>query len=427
MRVFYSENGTPNMEFRSGDQGEIRLWGTYYTYNPAGQVTGSWGNGPNGGGELRLNDAAGSQVFGLTHPYSNGYPYLDLQNGTYPSYFRQWNSSGSGAYIAGSPSPDSSKYLYNFRLSNSTVGGGGVYQDSDNQWMCRNWWGGNGAYGSLNVMNQYGYTSLLVQDYNDSAELFAFNNYPSVPYGWQAWLVDSTVGPVVLYYNAAGTNTITFEAETGNANFDGTASVSDLTINDMPFCDAVWDCDTPPPFTADGDGGGESGWHAQQTSVSPSSGMVWFEDAPAPVGVQVGEGRLDHGRAWIELDPDFMATVVVGADQPMMVYLTPMDDCNGLYVKRGTSGFEAIELNGGTSDASFAFRVVAKRQAPRSGPHDASGTPEQAFSQQPSTQPSAAARFRMPPWSITPPPAGPSEVPQAPPANNPPHPTLLRR
>jgi len=82
---------------------------------------------------------------------------------------------------------------------------------------------------------------------------------------------------------------------------------------------------------------------------------VWFED--------VGEGRLQNGRAHIELDPTFLETVAVTAESPMKVFIQLNDpDCQGTAVVRGLTGFDVIELRNGTSDAAFTFRVMAKRR-----------------------------------------------------------------
>jgi len=81
---------------------------------------------------------------------------------------------------------------------------------------------------------------------------------------------------------------------------------------------------------------------------------VWFED--------FGSGRLANGRAHIELDPLFLETVTIDENNPMKVFITLNDECNGVYVKKGKTGFDVIELNNGKSNASFDWRVVAKRK-----------------------------------------------------------------
>ncbi len=82
---------------------------------------------------------------------------------------------------------------------------------------------------------------------------------------------------------------------------------------------------------------------------SPES---WFED--------FGEGTLSKGKATVRLAADFMRCIGRGA---FHVFLTPLGDCNGLYVQRRKSGgFEVRELAGGTSTLKFSYRVVAKRK-----------------------------------------------------------------
>jgi len=80
---------------------------------------------------------------------------------------------------------------------------------------------------------------------------------------------------------------------------------------------------------------------------SPES---WFED--------VGFGALVNGRAEISLDPGFAATVQTGQYH---VFLSEYDGSNGLYVTaRSATGFEVRA--GGAVDASFSYRVMAKRK-----------------------------------------------------------------
>ena len=77
----------------------------------------------------------------------------------------------------------------------------------------------------------------------------------------------------------------------------------------------------------------------------------WFED--------FGSARLARGRATVKLDADFAKVVKLNEYR---VFLTPEGNCQGLYVrKRGTS-FEVSELQGGTSNVAFSYRIVAKRK-----------------------------------------------------------------
>ena len=88
--------------------------------------------------------------------------------------------------------------------------------------------------------------------------------------------------------------------------------------------------------------------------ICPESPEAWFED--------FGEGQLINGRAHIELDPLFLETVTINNQYPMKVFVQLNEDCNGVFVKRGDTGFDVIELQKGQSNAHFTYRVVAKRK-----------------------------------------------------------------
>ncbi|MEO0093979.1 MAG: hypothetical protein ABIK67_07000 [candidate division WOR-3 bacterium] len=92
----------------------------------------------------------------------------------------------------------------------------------------------------------------------------------------------------------------------------------------------------------------------QRLVYCQESPEVWFED--------FGEGQLRDGKADIQLDPTFLKTVTISEEHPMKVFVQLNDNCNGVYVKRGNTGFSVIELNNGTSNAHFTYRVVAKRK-----------------------------------------------------------------
>ena len=82
------------------------------------------------------------------------------------------------------------------------------------------------------------------------------------------------------------------------------------------------------------------------------SSEVWFED--------LGSGWLKKGTAVIEIDRLFAGTVNLGAGYH--VFLTPLGDCQGLYVTNKTAtAFEVHELGGGTSSVGFDYRIVAHR------------------------------------------------------------------
>jgi len=97
-----------------------------------------------------------------------------------------------------------------------------------------------------------------------------------------------------------------------------------------------------------------------RTSVGPvalycqESPESWFED--------FGEGTLKNGRAHIELDALFLETVTIDEQNPMKVFVQLHDEtCNGVAVKKGSTGFDVIELADGRSNGTFDYRIVAKR------------------------------------------------------------------
>jgi hypothetical protein len=95
----------------------------------------------------------------------------------------------------------------------------------------------------------------------------------------------------------------------------------------------------------------EGDWRLLYAQESPE---VWFED--------VGRGRLQNGKARIELEPVFLKTVTVDERHPMEIFVQLRGDCKGVYVLAGSTSFDVIELQGGTSNADFTYRVMAKRK-----------------------------------------------------------------
>lgn len=86
----------------------------------------------------------------------------------------------------------------------------------------------------------------------------------------------------------------------------------------------------------------------------PEAPEIYFQD--------YGEGQLVNGKAHIELDPDFAINVTINEKHPLRVFIQLEDDCNGVYVTNKTkTGFDVIELNGGSSNAKFIWTVTANR------------------------------------------------------------------
>jgi hypothetical protein len=92
----------------------------------------------------------------------------------------------------------------------------------------------------------------------------------------------------------------------------------------------------------------------QRLMYCTESTELWFEE--------IGSGQLRNGVAEITLDPLFLQTVTVNEQYPMRVLVTLTDDCNGVYVKKQADRFTVHELMGGTSNATFDYKVICKRK-----------------------------------------------------------------
>lgn len=82
---------------------------------------------------------------------------------------------------------------------------------------------------------------------------------------------------------------------------------------------------------------------------------VWFED--------IGGGQLINGQTHITLDNLFLETVFVNEKHPMRIFLQEEGESNGLIVIKDADnkGFIVKEKNGGNSNITFSYRILAKR------------------------------------------------------------------
>lgn len=86
----------------------------------------------------------------------------------------------------------------------------------------------------------------------------------------------------------------------------------------------------------------------------PESPEVLFQD--------FGRGQLSNGKCHITLDPIFSKNIKVDSSHPLNVIIQLRGNCSGVYVtNESQSGFDVIELMGGTSNAEFTYFVSAVR------------------------------------------------------------------
>jgi len=93
---------------------------------------------------------------------------------------------------------------------------------------------------------------------------------------------------------------------------------------------------------------------SQRRLYAPMSPESWYED--------FGRAELVAGRAEVELDTDFVAVLGI-EDGNYHVFLTPEGATGVLYVSsRDARAFTVHEQEGGTSNVTFSYRVVAKNK-----------------------------------------------------------------
>jgi hypothetical protein len=110
--------------------------------------------------------------------------------------------------------------------------------------------------------------------------------------------------------------------------------------------------------------GGLAGTGGKSCIVETSRGarLLYCQESPECWFEDFGEGHLVYGSSHVELDPLFLETVTVDATNPMKVFVQLGGPCEGVYVQKGLTGFEVLELHEGGSNVTFDYRMVAKRK-----------------------------------------------------------------
>lgn len=87
------------------------------------------------------------------------------------------------------------------------------------------------------------------------------------------------------------------------------------------------------------------------TLHAPETPEFYFQD--------YGQGKLRNGRAHIDIDPILAKNVAINEKHPLRVFIQLEGDCNGVFVTNKTAtGFDVVELNGGTSDVAFQWSIT---------------------------------------------------------------------
>jgi hypothetical protein len=87
------------------------------------------------------------------------------------------------------------------------------------------------------------------------------------------------------------------------------------------------------------------------TLHAPETPEFYFQD--------YGQARLTNGRAHINIDPILAKNVTINEQHPLRVFIQLEGDCNGVYVtNKTTSGFDVVELNGGSANVNFQWSIT---------------------------------------------------------------------
>lgn len=90
--------------------------------------------------------------------------------------------------------------------------------------------------------------------------------------------------------------------------------------------------------------------------------IMYCPEAPEVLFTDAGTGQLTNGKVHITIDPILARNISVTNERPLKVFIQLEGDCNGVYVTNKTaSGFDVIELKGGTSNTSFSYQLIANR------------------------------------------------------------------
>jgi hypothetical protein len=99
--------------------------------------------------------------------------------------------------------------------------------------------------------------------------------------------------------------------------------------------------------------------HLQKNTEKTNT--VLYTSVSTSVTIQTfGYGQLSGGKCSVDFDKAFRD--VVSQETPVIVTVTPVNDCNGVHVTRvSSSGFSAEENNSGRSDVTFMFIAIGQR------------------------------------------------------------------
>lgn len=105
-----------------------------------------------------------------------------------------------------------------------------------------------------------------------------------------------------------------------------------------------------------------TGFNAVAVPFGVTQKLLYSAAAPQPWVEEFGRSQLVNGMATVTIPADLLPLIATGSGN-YFVFLTARGDCLGLFVASQAAGsFVVRELQGGTSNAKFAYHIVARRK-----------------------------------------------------------------
>jgi len=108
---------------------------------------------------------------------------------------------------------------------------------------------------------------------------------------------------------------------------------------------------------------GNGGTNLMVLSPTGENIDMFYQASPEFLLTDNGTGNLINGFAHIALDPNYSCNIVSNDKYPMKVFIQVEGDCKGVYVtNKSVNGFDVKELQGGSSDVSFSWSILANQK-----------------------------------------------------------------
>lgn len=112
-------------------------------------------------------------------------------------------------------------------------------------------------------------------------------------------------------------------------------------------------------------GNGLAGSGTKSCVVKTTEGpkALYCVESPENYFEEYGTAKLVNGRTVINIDPLFLQTITISKENPYKVFIQMIDEIpNNVHVEKFDTYFVVVENNGGSSNAEFDWRFVAKRK-----------------------------------------------------------------